>query len=486
MDSLIPIRPDPTRLAKDGKYYTECEFMAYYGIAAGRAAWERASTMNNEVQGVAYIVSHTIVSHTKDQQPMLATKCKIALDLTTLINAIGSAAATVDHNEQKGNTTRFCCQEEQVHTKATTPEQKEATLQWHTVSSHKVDIKCHDHTNDNRLTGELCYTVDIHKRHDHENDNRLTGELFYTVDVFMPINQIVNTVARELAIPSAQHFDPPEEVGPTMLKVEELIRARYHLQSQMAFFLHRYCTPFTYDIRAKNTTAGIALIDIGTQWQNFYERPLAPVIQYCRFDSIEDVIRNIQRAKNFPEFNRRFQHLPKNDTRLRARKLKKWAHRQREEAAEEDKTCFRQIHVNHCKLNGAIVHDAVKKHFSIHKAQSIIIHDAYDPTMVMCNKSDSTARPKLGLWVLVFKSGERQAELGNLYIINGNASGVELWENIGDLTNRSLLKTAVDGLLSLTNEYKRGFTLRLIKDYPCSAGQPQSSSTTSSFCCLDQ
>ena len=211
MDSLIPIRPDPTRLAKDGKYYTECEFMAYYGIAAGRAAWERASTMNNEVQGVAYIVSHTIVSHTNDQQPMLATKCKIALDLTTLINAIGSAAATVDHNEQKGNTTRFCCQEEQVHTKATTPEQKEATLQWHTVSSHKVDIKCHDHT----------------------NDNRLTGELFYTVDVFMPINQIVNTVARELAIPSAQHFDPPEAVGPTRRKVEELIRARYHLQSQM-------------------------------------------------------------------------------------------------------------------------------------------------------------------------------------------------------------------------------------------------------------
>ena len=427
MDSLIPIRPHPTRLAKDGKYYTECEFMAYYGIAAGRAAWERASTMNNEVQGVAYIVSHTIVSHTKDQQPMLATKCKIALDLTTLINAIGSAAATVDHNEQKGNTTRFCCQEEQVHTKATTPEQKEATLQWHTVSSHKVDIKCHDHTNDNRLTGELCYTVDI-----HENDNRLTGELFYTVDVFMPINQIVNTVARELAIPSAQHFDPPEAVGPTLRKVEELIRARYHLQSQMAFFLHRYCTPLTYDIRAKNTTAGIALIDIGTQWQNFYERPLAPVIQYCRFDSIEDVIRNIPRAKNFPESNRRFQHLPKNDTRLRAKKLKKWA-------AEEDKTCFRQIHVNRCKLNGAIVHDAVKKHFSIHKAQSIIIHDAYDPTMVMCNKSDSTARPKLGLWVLVFKSGERQAELGNLYIINGNASGVELWENIGDLTNRSLL-----------------------------------------------
>ena len=184
---------------------------ARMGIAAGRAAWERASTMNNEVQGVAYIVSHTIVSHTKDQQPMLATKCKIALDLTTLINAIGSAAATVDHNEQKGNTTRFCCQEEQVHTKATTPEQKEATLQWHTVSSHKVDI---------------------HKCHDHTNDNRLTGELFYTVDVFMPINQIVNTVARELAIPSAQHFDLPEEVGPKMLKVEDLIRARYHLQMQ--------------------------------------------------------------------------------------------------------------------------------------------------------------------------------------------------------------------------------------------------------------
>ena len=46
------------------------------------------------------------------------------------------------------------------------------------------------------------------------------------------------------------------------------------------------------------------------------------------------------------------------------KKLKNMNLRVRKEHAEMDKTCFREIHVNDCMLNGAKVHDAVKNTFA--------------------------------------------------------------------------------------------------------------------------
>ena len=158
--------------------------------------------------------------------------------------------------------------------------------------------------------------------------------------------------------------------------------------------------------------------------------------------------------------------------KLKNRKLparQQHAEMDNEEHADMDKTCFRRIKVPigpRDILNGAKVHEAVRKHFRIHSAQSIIIHDATDPRILMDSHNDSTISPPPGLWVLVLKCGERRAELGNLCIIRrraelGSGSDVQLWESIGALSMYA--KENYDADMSLVDENDMGFIIRLME-----------------------
>ena len=151
----------------------------------------------------------------------------------------------------------------------------------------------------------------------------------------MPINEIVEKVADEFAIPSAIPLTPAE--------VLHLATARYHLEKQMAFLLNRYFSQYRENNDTENhmntgvgaassqppssavppaagarasssqppssavppaagvgaptsqppssavpPAAGvIALADIAEEWQKHFLKPLNPAMKYCRF-SMDD------------------------------------------------------------------------------------------------------------------------------------------------------------------------------------------------------
>ena len=130
------------------------------------------------------------------------------------MNAIADEAASVEQSEQHRKNTSLSCEKKQLDTR-TPQEKKAAPLQWRSVGSHMVDI---------------------HKHLQKENENSVSGELSYTVDALMPINEILEKVADEFAIPSAIPVTPAE--------VRHLATARYHLEKQMAFLLNRYFSQY--------------------------------------------------------------------------------------------------------------------------------------------------------------------------------------------------------------------------------------------------
>ena len=154
-------------------------------------------------------------------------------------------------NEQHGKTKEFSGhtwmrqKEEKKKQIDSTKEKKAATLQWHGVCHHKVDI------------------------HRHSQIYNEGGELSYMVDAVMPIEGIIEKVAEEFAS-SKRSVDPS---ACSTEGVTKMAAAQYQLEKQMTGFLYHHRSQ---DMNwPESEYRGIALADIESEWQNYYGQPVS-------------------------------------------------------------------------------------------------------------------------------------------------------------------------------------------------------------------
>ena len=462
--------------------------------------------MNNDVEPVLAVnvtLCEAKIYLSKNKHPMLSTKCKFSIDLTTLMDVI--VGLSEQHGKTKELSTHTCMrrkdEKKQIDT-WTTPQKKAATLQWQSSCNHKVDI--HKHSQMDNQGGELCYMV----------------------DVYMPIEGIIEKVSDEFAS-SRRSVDASAcstEAATKIAKIKGLATAQYHLEKLMACLLHHHRSQ--HRGKTESEYRGIALGDIEKEWQNCYGQPLAGALEYCQYPGshnadttivIQAVIKKIQGVccKYFPECKiestgdgdtgiffrissktndvlpvaKNFRKKLKNKRLFRSDDIPKERSQheaeeheaeilEEEEAGDPDldsyyKFPWRKVEVDKGTteiVNGRQVHDAVRKHFRIHSAQSLIIHRADDPQKVMSSDSQGKTSPPTGLWVLVLKTGELRAELGYLCLCCENGGpDVAVWEGIGDLTDKTYVNFRV------ANENGNGFIIRPTENGQCSASSSSAS-----------
>ena len=483
-------------------------------------AFSRTSTMNDDEEPVLAVnvtLCEAKIYLSKNKHPMLSTTCKFSIDLTTLMDVI------VRLSEQHGKT-----KELSRHTRTREKEEKKqidrksksiheaATLQWHGVRSHRVDI------------------------HKHSPIYNEGGELSYMVDAVMPIEGIIEKVSDEFAI-SRRSVDASAcstEAATKIAKIKGLVAAQYHVETLMACLLHHHRSQH----RGKNESEyrGIALVDIEKEWQNCYGQPLAPTLAYCQYPGshhattgIQAVIKKIQGVccKYFPlckiestgdgdtgiffrissktnddvpvgkNSRRKLQNkrifrpeeqedistkdeIPEEHAEHQAEEHQAEEHQPLQEAGDPEmdsssNSPWRKVEVDKGTteiVNGRQVHDAVKKHFRIHSAQSLIIHRPDDPQDVMSSDSQDKKSPPTGLWVLVLKTGELRAELGYLCLcLENGGSDVAVWQGVGDLTDKTYATATGDADFRVANENGNGFIIRLIENGQCSASSSSAS-----------